>query len=88
MWRAIFGLQGPVQNITREYCYEHKDEMITFYNSHNTKIREIELEKILLGLSNHKGGWEPICNLLGLPIPDLPFPHVNKRDSMLRSMLT
>ena len=22
-------------------------------------------------------GWEPICNALGLPVPDEPYPHVN-----------
>lgn len=22
-------------------------------------------------------GWEPICHALGVPVPDLPFPHVN-----------
>ena len=25
-------------------------------------------------------GWEPICEKLGLPIPDEPFPHVNTTD--------
>ena len=24
-------------------------------------------------------GWEPICKTLELPVPDLPFPHKNKR---------
>ncbi len=22
-------------------------------------------------------GWEPLCVFLGLPVPDVPFPHVN-----------
>ncbi len=25
-----------------------------------------------------KDGWEPICQALGLPVPDNPFPHANK----------
>jgi len=25
-------------------------------------------------------GWEPICQALGLPVPDVPFPHVNTTD--------
>lgn len=25
-------------------------------------------------------GWKPICDALGLPVPDVPFPHVNKSD--------
>ena len=24
-------------------------------------------------------GWEPLCRALGLPVPDVPFPHENKR---------
>ena len=24
-------------------------------------------------------GWEPLCQALDLPVPDLPFPHANKR---------
>ncbi|MCP4767886.1 MAG: hypothetical protein GY875_16655 [Gammaproteobacteria bacterium] len=22
--------------------------------------------------------WEPLCEALGLPMPDIPFPHANK----------
>ena len=22
-------------------------------------------------------GWEPLCEFLGLPVPDQPFPHLN-----------
>lgn len=25
-------------------------------------------------------GWEPICDALGLPVPDEPFPHANTTD--------
>jgi Sulfotransferase domain len=24
-----------------------------------------------------RDGWEPLCDFLGLPVPDEPFPHVN-----------
>lgn len=24
-------------------------------------------------------GWEPLCQLLNVPVPDIPFPHANKR---------
>ena len=26
-------------------------------------------------------GWEPLCDFLGVPIPDVPFPHENPRES-------
>ena len=25
-------------------------------------------------------GWEPICDALGVPVPDVPFPHANTTD--------
>ncbi|MEM9224668.1 MAG: sulfotransferase, partial [Pseudomonadota bacterium] len=24
-------------------------------------------------------GWEPLCRFLGVPVPDIPFPHHNLR---------
>jgi hypothetical protein len=24
-------------------------------------------------------GWEPICRALGLPVPNIPFPWLNRR---------
>ncbi len=27
-------------------------------------------------------GWEPLCNFLGVPVPDTPFPNVNDREEI------
>lgn len=27
-----------------------------------------------------KDGWEPFCEFLGKPVPDMPFPRVNSRE--------
>jgi len=29
-----------------------------------------------------KQGWEPLCEFLGVPVPDSPFPRVNSRDEL------
>lgn len=29
-----------------------------------------------------KEGWEPLCEFLGVPVPDGPFPRVNSRDEI------
>ena len=29
-----------------------------------------------------KEGWEPLCNFLNVPIPDIPFPYKNKTKNM------
>ena len=31
-----------------------------------------------------KDGWVPLCEFLDLPVPDMPFPHVNDRETMVR----
>lgn len=31
-----------------------------------------------------RDGWEPLCSFLEVPVPDVPFPHVNDRASMRR----
>ncbi len=33
-------------------------------------------------------GWEPLCDFLGVPVPDVGFPRVNDRESMLRRFAT
>ncbi|KAF4233517.1 hypothetical protein CNMCM8980_010234 [Aspergillus fumigatiaffinis] len=32
---------------------------------------------------NPRDGWEPLCQFLGVPIPDEPFPHVNNTEQFL-----
>jgi len=88
MGRAMFGSYEPVENVSKEYCLEHKEQMIGFYNAHNARIKEIVPEERLLVISNHMDGWNAICSFLGVPVPDVPFPHVNKRESMTKTILT
>lgn len=35
----------------------------------------------------HNPSWKPLCDFLGLPIPDEPFPHVNAASSRLRRLV-
>jgi len=87
MGRVIFGADGPV-DATMQYCAENKERMIDFYNSHNSRIKEVVPPERLLVISNHKDGWAPICDFLGIPIPNIPFPHANKRESMMKSLVS
>jgi hypothetical protein len=48
--------------------------------SHYAHIREIVPKENLLEWEP-KDGYEPICKFLGKPIPDEPFPYVNKGDN-------
>ncbi|EJU05219.1 hypothetical protein DACRYDRAFT_74378 [Dacryopinax primogenitus] len=46
------------------------------YVRHNEFIRKIVPPERLLEF-NVKEGWEPLCKFLGVPVPDVPFPHTN-----------
>jgi len=47
------------------------------YRKHNAHvIATVPKENLLVW--NLKEGWEPLCNFLNKPIPDVPIPHDNK----------
>jgi hypothetical protein len=53
-----------------------------FFESHNRRVlehaeRDHEFNQRFL-LWRAEQGWEPLCNALGLPIPNISFPHKNK----------
>jgi hypothetical protein len=35
---------------------------------------------------NVKQGWQPLCDFLGVPVPDRPFPNVNDTKSFGKMM--
>jgi len=47
-----------------------------YFKNHNSYVREVTPKHQLLEYSV-KEGWEPICNFLGKPVPDMPFPREN-----------
>jgi len=51
------------------------------YKSHNLYVKSEVPEEDLL-VWNVKEGWEPLCEFLGEPIPEVPFPHANKTGDM------
>lgn len=46
---------------------------------HENHLREV-VPKDKLHWYEVKDGWEPLCKILNLPVPDVPFPHNNSRD--------
>jgi len=52
------------------------------YNRHNTYfVKNAPKERTLF--IDFEEGWEPLCKLLDLPVPDVPFPHKNKGATIL-----
>jgi len=55
------------------------------YERHNAEVRAAVPEERLLEW--HPGdGWEPLCERLGVPVPDEPFPHINATDTWREGM--
>jgi Sulfotransferase domain len=38
----------------------------------------IAIERLLV--FNVKQGWQPLCDFLGVPVPDEPFPNTNDQE--------
>ena len=55
------------------------------YEAHNADVRATAPADRLVEWQPGDG-WKPICDALDLPVPDAPFPHVNKTDEF-RAML-
>jgi hypothetical protein len=59
----------------------HMDEHIQFYNAHNQAVEDYfgERPEQLLKVCWETGdGWEELASFLDKPVPDQPFPHINK----------
>jgi len=53
------------------------------YNAHLEEVRAGIPADRLLDFSVDQG-WEPLCDFLGVPVPETPFPQVNEREHMAR----
>ena len=60
-----------------------REESITFFEEHNRKVlafaQQNEDFKQRLLVWHPSDGWEPICDALNLSVPEIPFPHKNRR---------
>ncbi len=62
--------------------FEDKEYAISIFNQHNEEVKAyVPPEKLLV--YEVKESWEPLCTFLNVPIPDMPFPHLNDRESFL-----
>ena len=64
---------GDPESIVRE-------DVINRYHEHNNKVREFFKDKPyhFKEIVTEDNSWEIICDFLNEPIPNVPYPHVNK----------
>jgi hypothetical protein len=66
MWQRL-GLSG--QDVTPE-------QMISGMERYNEEVRQaVPADRLLVW--SVTDGWEPLCDFLGVSVPDAPFPHLN-----------
>lgn len=65
--------------IDRERC-------IREFEDHNRRVQE-EIPADRLLVFRVQDGWEPLCDFLGRPVPDEPFPHLNEGPDTVRAIL-
>ena len=58
---------------------DDRAHVIEVFNRHNAAVRKAFSEDRLLVLEVGSG-WEPLCDFLGVPVPDQPYPWGNSSD--------
>lgn len=62
-----------------------EEESVAAFERHREAVIEaIPAERLLVFQVSQ--GWEPLCDFLGVPVPDTPFPHLNETEAMHRVM--
>ncbi len=62
-----------------------KQSAIARYNAHLEEVKATVPEDRLLVFSVDQG-WEPLCNFLGVEVPDTEFPRVNDRAEIKKTI--
>jgi hypothetical protein len=62
-----------------------RDKAIAAYEAHNNAVRQsVPADRLV---EWHPGdGWQPLCIGLGLPVPEMDFPHVNTTEEFRNHM--
>ncbi|KAL4897672.1 hypothetical protein BDV59DRAFT_48214 [Aspergillus ambiguus] len=68
-FRGWLGIQNPedVKRVSKEK-----------YREHNALVRRLTAPDRLLEFKM-ADGWAPLCEFLGKPVSDMPFPHLNEK---------
>lgn len=79
---------SPVETMMNGVIFDHFEGDITdsafmtdWYVKRNQQVVDALPPARLLQF-HPKMGWEPLCQFLGVAVPDLPFPRVNSRDEL------
>lgn len=70
--RHIYGVDDPAA---------HPERFLESYRGHNAAVREFfarEPDRLLEVCWEDGDDWGRLCAFLGVPVPDMPFPHLSR----------
>jgi Sulfotransferase domain len=81
-------LKMPLGEFFQKAVYDHYDGrihdhdfMVAKYKGYCDEVqRTVPPDRLLVHRTGE--GWEPLCQFLGVPVPDTPYPQVNTREEM------
>jgi hypothetical protein len=60
--------------------FEEREHTIEIFERHNEEVKQrVPPERLLV--YEVKEGWGPLCDFLGVEVPDRPFPHLNDTEA-------
>lgn len=65
--------------------FHDKDFAISVLESHISAVKQTIASNRLLEF-NIRDGWNPLCQFLGVPVPETPFPHCNPRRVIVKEV--
>ena len=65
--------------------FEDKEFAVDVFNKHIELVSTVFPEERLL-IHSAKDGWQPLCDFLGVPVPDGSYPWVNESISFKRNL--
>jgi len=64
----------------QKYQNNEPDKLRSLYLEHNSRVKaSIPQDQLLV--FNVKQGWKPLCEFLGVDVPDVPFPRLNTKET-------
>jgi len=84
--------QRVYRHVEKQFKVHGNDKaaLIKFFNEHNETVKAMVAEDRLL-VYEVKKGYQPLCDFLGVPVPDNDFPNMNTgiklADKLMKQML-
>lgn len=85
MWRSVRFVYRLLHLRTFGRKEQDSAHATAVFAAHNEAVRRtVPPERLLV--YEVKEGWEPLCRFLGVPVPPVPFPHVNDAETFQENM--